>query len=261
MKKILLFIVCILFYTTGSVLAVEISWMHVQHRNYGDGKGLVRLGFGLIDERGEYVTDNGNIKDVRLYGPDKKELKMAPPAFDSVEEIFATYDSKNSQWYYRKVWQFDSWFSSEIQEPITPGIYWLQVTTTDEKVAERTFAFNGRINLPIIDSNSIQLQPDPYGNLIWTWNIPLELGQLSLNHKTRARASIDIYKNEKNVGYFSAILPTQLAFMFIPSDVAQMINQRGDRFELKVQIETKDKNSRTYSKPFTIDKMLPVLAK
>ena len=79
-------------------------------------------------------------------------------------------------------------------ESLNPGIYWLKVTTTDGKVAERAFAFNRRIVLPIIDSNSIQLQPDFNGNLIWTWKIPIELGQLALNHKTRTRASIDIYK-------------------------------------------------------------------
>jgi hypothetical protein len=261
MSKIIFIVLCISFYATGNALSAEISWMHVQHREYGNGKALNRLGFGLIDDRGNYLTDNRNVKAVKLYDPDKIELKLAPLNFDSVEEIFGTYDSKNSQWLYSEVWQFDSWFNTEIMEPLNPGIYWLKVTTTDGEVAERTFAFNKRILLPIIDSNSIQLQPDLNGNLIWTWKIPMELGQLALNHKTRARASIDIYKNEKNVGYFSIILPVHLAFTFIPADVAQTINQKGDRFELKVQIETKDKNNRTYSKPHIINKMLPVVTK
>ncbi len=89
----------------------------------------------------------------------------------------------------------------------------------------------------------------------------MELGQLALNYKSRARASIDIYKNEKNVGYFSIIIPVHLAFICIPADVAQTINQKGDRFELKVQLETKDKNNRTYSKPLIINKMLPSISK
>jgi hypothetical protein len=260
MNKIIFIVLCIFFYATGNAFAVEIAWMHVQHREYGNGKALNQLGFGLIDNRGNYLTDNRNVKEVKLYDPDKKELTLAPLNFNSVEEIFGIYDSKISQWLYRKVWQFDSWFKTEIMGPLNPGIYWLKVTTTDGKIAERTFAFNSRIELPIIDSNSIQLQPDLNGNLIWTWKIPMELGQLALNHKTRARASIDIYKNEKNVGYFSIMLPVHLAFIFIPADVAQTINQKGDRFELKVQIETKDKNNRIYSKPLTINKMLPSLS-
>jgi hypothetical protein len=88
-------------------------------------------GFGLIDSRGHYVTDNRNVKEVKLYDPDKKELELAPLKFDSIEKIFATYDSKNSQWPYSKVRQFESRFNTEIMEPITPGIYWLKVKTTD----------------------------------------------------------------------------------------------------------------------------------
>jgi hypothetical protein len=261
MNKITFLVLCITFYVTGNALAIEVSWIHVQHREYGNGNSLNQLGFGLIDDRGNYLTDNQSVKEIKLYDPDKKELTLAPLNFDSVEEIFGTYDSKNSQWLYIKDWQLDSWFKTEIMESLTPGIYWLKVTTTDGKVAERAFAFNRRIVLPIIDSNSIQLQPDFNGNLIWTWKIPIELGQLALNHKTRARASIDIYKNERNVGYFYIILPVHLAFVFIPADMAQTINQKGDRFEFKVQIETKDKNNRTYSNPLILNKMLPIASK
>ena len=261
MNKIIFIVLCISVYATGNAFAVEISWMHVQHREYGNGKALARLGFGLIDDRGNYVTDNQNLKEIKLYDPDKREMKLAPLNFNSVEEIFGTYDSKNSQWLYSKVWQFDSWFNTEIMDPLNPGLYWLKITTTDGKVTERKFAFNKRIKLPIIDSDTLQLQPGPDGSLIWTWNIPIEMGQLALNHKTRARASIDIYKNEKVAGYFSMILPAHLAYVFIPVDVAQTINQKGDRFELKVQIETKDKNNRTYSNTLIVKDMLPTIKK
>jgi len=141
---------------------------------------------------------------------------------------------------------------------LNPGRYWLKITTTDGKITERTFAFNKRIELPTIDSDTLQLQSDIHGNLIWTWNLPLELGQLALNHKTRARASIDIFKDKKNVGYFSIILPVHLAYVVIPADVAQTINKKGDLFEFKVQIETKDKNNRTYSRPLIVREMLPI---
>jgi len=260
MNKIkIIFVVFFLFlYVTGNALAVEISWMQVQHREYGNGKALSRLGFGLIDDRGNYLTDNRNVKEITLYNPDKNELKLTPLNFNSIEEIFGTYDSKNSQWLYSMVWQFDSWFNAEIMDPLIPGLYWLKVTTIDGKVTERTFAFNRRTALPIVDSDSFQLQPDPNGNLIWTWKIPMEMGQLALNHRTRARASIDIFKDEKAVGYFSIILPAHLAYVFIPVDVVQTINQKGDRFELKAQIETRDKDNRTYSRPLIVREMLPI---
>jgi hypothetical protein len=260
MKRIIFIVLCISFYATGNALSTEISWMHVQHREYGDRKALVRLGFGLIDDHGNYLTDDRNVKEVKLYDPDNKELKLAPLNFNSVEEIFGTYDSKNSLWLYSKIWQFDSWFNTEIMESLNAGIYSLKVTTTDEKVAERTFVFNRRIVLPIIDSNSIQLQQDINGNLIWTWKIPMELGQLSFNHKMRARAAIDIYKDKKNVGYFSIILPVHLGYVFIPQDVVQSMNQKGNQFEIKISLETKDKNNRTYSKPLIVNEMRQIIS-
>ncbi|CAB1080907.1 hypothetical protein D1AOALGA4SA_8575 [Olavius algarvensis Delta 1 endosymbiont] len=258
MVKTISIVLCLTIFAAGTALAVEISWMHVQHREYGNGKSLDRLGFGLIDAHGNYVTDNHNIKEVKLFDLEKNELKLAPLNFNSVDEIYGTYDSKNSQWLYSKIWQFDSWFNAEIIHPLNPGLYRLEVTSTDGKVTERTFAFNKRIELPIIDTSTLQIQSDNYGNLIWTWKLPLDLGQLALNHKTRARASIDIFKGNKNVGYFSIILPAHLAYVVIPADVALIINQRGDRFEFKVQIETKDKNNRTYSKPLIVREMLPI---
>jgi len=142
MNKTIFIVLFISLYVTANAFAVEISWMHVQHREYGNGKTLNRLGFGLIDDRGNYLTDNRTVKEIKLYDPAKKELNLAPLNFNSVEEIFGTYDSKNSQWLYRKIWQFDSWFTTYAKVPFNPGIYWLKVTTTDGKVAERTFAFN-----------------------------------------------------------------------------------------------------------------------
>ena len=59
----------------------------------------------------------------------------------------------------------------------------------------------------------------------WTWQIPDQLGRLSLNHPMWARASIDIYSNDRYTGYFSIIIPVHLGFVFIPRDVVEKINQ------------------------------------
>ena len=77
MKKIIFIVLCISFYVTGNAAAVEIAWMHVQHREYGSGKSLNRLGFGLIDDRGSYITNDKNVTEVKLYNQDKKELKLS----------------------------------------------------------------------------------------------------------------------------------------------------------------------------------------
>ena len=130
------------------------------------------------------------------------------------------------------------------------------VSTNDGKKSERSYPFIKRIDLPIIEKDSIKLNPDSYGNLIWTWNIPQELGQLSVNHRTRLRAAIDIYNKNQNIAYFSVILPSHMSYVFIPREIVQKLNSKGDRFEFKVQLETRDKNNRTYSKPYIINDRL-----
>ena len=257
MIKIIPIFLCTLFIITGNVLAVEISWMHVQHREYGSGKSFNRLGFGLIDDHGYYVTDNENIIEIKLFNAENRELKLSKVKFDSVEEVSGSYDYKNSQWYYSKDWRFQSWFSARIFDSLNPGIYWLKITTANGKLVERIYKFNNPISLPVVDSDSFNIDMDQAGNLIWSWSIPVELGQLSLNHKMRARAAIDIYDNKKPVGYFSIILPVHMGYVFIPQDLVQSMNQKGNQFEMKILIETRDKNNRTYSTPLIVKDMRP----
>ena len=260
MNRIIFIVLCIFFYITGNALAIEISWMHVQHREYGNRKSFNRLGFGLIDDHGNYITNNKNIIEIKLYNADKKELKLSRVKFDSVEEVSGSYDYKNSQWYYNKDWQFESWFSARIEDSLTPGIYRLNITTADGKSVKRTFVFNNRVSLPIVDSKSFKIDMDQAGNLIWSWRIPVELGQLSLDHKMRARVAIDISKNEKPVGYFSIILPVHMGYVFIPRDVIQSMGQKGNKFEMKISLETRDKNNRTYSNPLIVKEMRPIVS-
>jgi hypothetical protein len=260
MKNLTFLVLCIILYVPGNALAVEISWMHVQHREYGSGKSFNRLGFGLVDDHGYYITSSKNIIKIKLYNSDKKELKLSRVKFDSVEEVFGAYDYKSSQWFYNKDWQFESWFSARIGDSLSPGIYRLEINTADGKSAVRTFIFHNRVSLPIVDSKSFNIDIDQAGNLIWSWSIPVELGQLSLDHKMRARAAIDISKNKKPVGYFSIILPVHMGYVFIPRDVIQSMGQKGNKFEMKISLETRDKNNRTYSNPLIVKEMRPIVS-
>jgi hypothetical protein len=75
----------------------------------------------------------------------------------------------------------------------------------------------------------------------------------------RARASVDIYNDNEYAGYFSIIIPVHLGFVFIPRDVVQKIYQKGNRFEVMISLETRDKNNRTYSKPLEVTQILSPL--
>lgn len=258
MKNRLLFFM-ILFGTItviGNAVAAEIAWLHVQHREYGTGASINRLTFGLVDDEMNYVTSKTAVKSVQLSDPFGNPVELAPVDFGFVDEIYGNYDAKNSQWYFDQSWQYDSWFSVDIAAPLVAGSYILGVTTADGKKTERAYTFSQQVDLPIIDADAIELRSDSGGNLIWTWRIPAQLGRLSLSHPMRARASIDIYSNEEYVGYFSIVVPVHIGFVFIPQDVVQKINQKGNRFEVMISLETRDKNNRTYSKPRTINQML-----
>jgi hypothetical protein len=260
MKKIIVTVILISILAVSSVYSAEIAWMYIQHRVYGEGKSLNRLGFGLIDDELQYLTSDSAVSEVKLYNSQGKEVKIAPHRFGTVNEIYGYYDSKNSQWRYSKKWQFDSWFSVEILEELIPGKYRLFVKTADGKTTERLSVFNRRINIPFVEKSSMQVQRDVHGNLIWTWDVPENMGILALQTKTQARAAIDIFKNDQNVAYFSIILPSHMGYVFIPNDVVQLINEKGDRFELKILLETRDKNNRAYSKPYILKEELSVVA-
>jgi hypothetical protein len=52
MKKLLFYLIILFstFILIGNGLAAEIAWLQVQHREYGTGKSINRLNFGLVDE-------------------------------------------------------------------------------------------------------------------------------------------------------------------------------------------------------------------
>ena len=168
MKQVLLYLTILfsLFNWTSNAPAAEIAWLNVQHRDYGSGQSINRLSFGLVDEETNYFTSKAVVKNVQLTDPSGNPLKLAPVEFGSVEEIYGNYDAKNSQWYFDESWQYDSWFSLDIEAPLVAGSYVLSVTTADGKKAERAYTFNQQVTLPIIDSDSVKFEADSDGNLI-----------------------------------------------------------------------------------------------
>ena len=67
--------------------------------------------------------------------------------------------------------------------------------------------------------------------------------------------------NDENVAYFSIILPSHMSYVFLPNEIVAQMNAMGDRFELKVSLETRDKNNRTYSKPQVFNERLQVVSR
>lgn len=196
MKK---FITVLVFLFLSEAFAAEVSWMYVQNRKYESGRNLNRLAFGLVDENGCILTDDSKVSGVKLYAPDGTPIKLSPYRFNLDEEIFGLYDAVMSQWRYYDNWQSDSWFRADFSEPLIPGTYRLEVTTTGGRLVESSFKFKQIIDLPVITSSSFKFHPDSLGNIIWQWDIPDNLGYMVFNHQTEARASLDIIKDKKNI--------------------------------------------------------------
>ena len=246
----------VLFLLVSNAFAAEISWMYVQHRKYESGRNLNRLTFGLIDEKGQVPTDGKDVAHVQLYAPDGLAVKLLKYRFSADEEIFGLYDALKSQWHYSENWLFDSWFRANFDAALIPGRYRLKVTTLGGEVAESSFDFNKRIELPVVSSSSFNIFKDSLGNLIWKWDLPDDLGRMIFHHHTEARASIDIIKNSKNVAYFFIKIPSHLGYVFIPRHIVEKIISKGDQFGFRIQLETKDKNNRTYSGTFITSHIL-----
>ncbi len=257
MKILVAVTVSILF--VSNAFAAEVSWMYVQNRRYENGRNINRLAFGLIDKKGHNLSNSSSIADVKLYAPGGKQVKLKKYRFASDEEIFGLYDTIKSQWFYSDTWQFDSWFRANFSEPLIPGIYRLKVTTIDGKTAEGNYNFKAIVDLPLISSKTFTLYPDAHGNVVWRWDIPENLGHMIFNHQTEIRASIDINKNTRQIAYFFVKIPSHMGYVFIPRDVVQKISEKGNQFGLKVQLETGDKNSRTYSNTLVITDMMTTI--
>ncbi len=243
----------------GEAFAADISWMYVQNRQYESGRNINRLAFGLIDEKGNSLADSSYITDVNLYAPGGKQIKLKKFRFDSDEEIFGTYNAIKSQWFYSDTWQYDSWFRANFSEPLIPGIYRLRVTTSDGETVEGNYNFNAIVDLPVISSKTFTLYPDSHGNVIWKWDVPETLGHMIFNYHTEVRASIDINKDSRHVAYFFVNIPSHMGYVFIPRQVVQKISEKGNQFGLRIQLETGDKNSRTYSNTVVVTDIMATI--
>ncbi len=249
MKKIM---ILLLFLIAQSADAVEVSWMYIQHRIYENGRSYNRLAFGLSDDDGRDLGDDSAVS-ITLSDPKGRFIKLSDYKFSMDEEIYGTYDCLRSQWHFGEEWQVDRWFSANFTEPVVSGKYRLTVRTTDSHAAGYEFTFKGGADLPFISSRSFEIHPDPFGNLIWKWDIPDVLGQMVVDLQTVVKASIDINQEDKQVAYFFIKLPTHMGYLFIPRNLVLKLGSKGNQFGFRIQLETRDNSMRTYSNTLVLN--------
>jgi hypothetical protein len=259
MKK--LFLLIIFWGITAGVDAVEVSWMYIQHRSYESGRTYNRLAFGLADDNGRELSNDKDVASISLVNPLGRVVKLSDFEFSRDEEIFGIYDPMRSQWQYSEQWQVDSWFSADFSEPLIAGIYRLLVNLIDGQALKYDFDFRGTVELPLISSESFELQPDPFGNVIWKWEVPIALGHMVFNVPTAVKASIDIIQGDAQVAYFFIKIPSHMSYLFIPRNIVRQMSAKGEGFGLRIQLETGDNTTRSYSNTLIVDDLNAVVVR
>lgn len=234
------------FFVFGGVVQAEITWMYVQHRVYENGNSLNRINFGFVDQYGEALTSPDAVSSAVLYDPNGNMTDMSSGMNFWTDNYISEswYDAGNSIWHYGNEWKYDSGFTYDLSDALIPGDYRLLVTGNGGQTYEYYCVFEEQVSLPVFSSNSFRVHKDAAGNLHWTWDIPNDLPNDS---GISVRPVIEIYKNGNYWGYLTAKIPAHMGYMYIPQNIVQDFNSRGDEFRIRIQLRTNNNNNRTYS--------------
>jgi hypothetical protein len=225
--------------------AYQINWWSVQHRIYEDGRDLNQLWFEVTEEWGYYPTEDV-VKSVKLFDPNGNEVTFSNLRFYQEDGIFGEY---NNGWRYDESPSFGSYYKAEFESALIAGTYRLQVTDVNDNTSESEYVFNKQVNLPIISSSSFNPYLTPANELIWEYEIPVNL---SPDLDTSVAGCIEIYNNDNYVGYIWIRLPTDLGYIYVPEGLVEYIENSGTRFELIIMLRTNDNNNRAYSNPLKL---------
>jgi len=247
---------CVVFCIVSSAWA-GIDWMYVQHRQYEDGRAFMRLGFGIVDDdTGSYITSPSAVENVVLKDPDGNTVQLdrtISRAFWDEEYMsgFGTdWDQEmNIQRFDGEpVWKYDSGFTFNLPDDIAPGVYTLEVTAFGGKTYTQSYNWSGKVeNLPIISYGTFQVRSDDAGNLLWTWEQPPGMADYANNHPLELRVIVDIYEDDAFVANVSLWRGWDSNAYFFPKEIVDMINAKGDAFELMIQARSADRRENTYN--------------
>lgn len=221
---------------------IGLRW--VQHRVYEDGRVLKYVGFQLLDESNNYVSED-IVDDVKLFDPEGYEVTIKNLEFWTYKLAFSHYDGWIGRWFYNPFQRLYE-YKGEIDEDFKVGTYRFEVTDINGDVFEAYFEFRGVIDLPLISSRTIKTRFDRFGNFIARWAVPYYLNP---ELETSVRAMIMIYDDDEWIGAQYVLVPTHMGRLFVSSEVVDMTKAEGNRFELVIQLRTNNFDSRIYSNP------------
>ena len=230
-----------------------IDLRYAQHRVYENGSEYNRLLFGLIDLYDDsYYTPDDIIQSVTFYDPKGSEVPLSNMTYHSRKSFHGIYNARDSRWIYDQEPFFESSYIAQLEIPLVPGEYRLEAIDNEGYSYESSFEFNEQIDLPIISANTFQGYFDNLGNFRCKWDIPLHL---SNDLRTSARAFIDSCMDDTCVAELSVRMPSHLGYIFVPSEIIQLLRSEGNLLKFGVQLRTNDNNNRSYSNSVDIDQI------
>jgi len=230
----------------------NIGSMYIQHRIYENGEEFNRLQFSLRDKFNNRIKEN-ILESAVLYDSEDNIIPLTFHMFDTSNYLRGNYDSDTGQWNYNQDFILYYLYYFNFSEPfeLPPGTYRLVVTTEDFGTATRYYNYGGKVDLPIVPSQSIKAKIDDSGNLILKWDVP---NYVDPNLSTIARVHIYSWLNDEYNGKAMIVnIPTHMGYLFVPQSILNILKTEGDILKLSIVIQTTDWYNRTYSNRVPLD--------
>lgn len=253
-RKAWFYILFALFYSllqTGTGDAYEIDWSTIQHRVYESQASINRIAFEIKDDFGNYVYIESVVTGVVLKYPNGSNVTLGEFMYDLYTYYRSSFNPDNSEWTYSAPFQLSDFYAN-IESPLIIGTYTLEVTMENGQILTKTIDFDFLLDLPVISSNTFQIQTDSSGNVHWTWQIPERLFTLANSYDLRVRPGILAYSGgELNVLYFPS-LPVEVGYSITPANIFQTIVNQADEIRFVIQVRTSNNNARANSRTIII---------
>lgn len=234
----------------------SVDWWRVQKRTYESGKVINRLAFTVRDGFGDAVQTDV-VQGIALLGPNGP-VPLNPHTFMAYEILNGSLETSSGEWYYDSGFSYDNYWIADFSEDLAEGNYTLTVTDTDGEAMENNPAtryFGGVVELPQILSKTFRGYEDAGGNLLWQWDLPADMATGSLSYDVDPRCMLDIFIGEHYIGMVWINVPSIVSAAYIPSNVMDLVRQKGDNFKLQLQIRDTDNNNRFYSNEIKLSEL------
>ena len=235
----------------------SVNWWRVQKRTYESGKIVNRLAFTVQDQHGNYPQTDV-VQTIVLVGPTGAPVSLASHTFMAHDQLDGSFETSSGEWDYDAEFISTNYWIADFPEELVEGNYTLTVIDTNGQAMENdpaTRYFGGVVELPQISSKSFRGFEDTGGNLLWQWDLPAAMATQSLSDNVDLRCMLDVFNGDDYAALVWINVPSGMGGVMVPSNVMDLIRQKGDNFELSLQIRDIANTNRYYSSKIKLSEL------